>query len=614
MLKLTSILQADSYKMQHRKMYSPNTEVVYSTWTPRKSRMRGVDKVVVFGLQYFIKDYLIDCFNETFFNRPKEEVISEFKRVMKAYSGDDDASHWEALHDLGYLPLRIDALEEGTLCPIRVPMFTIQNTLPEFYWLTNFIETIMSTEIWKPMTSATIALEYRKICEKWAEKTCDNTDHLDFQGHDFSMRGMAGLDSACSSGAGHLLSFKGTDTIPAVLWLEKYYEADSSKELVGCSIPATEHSVAETNIIEIQDILNSDEPYPSEIKAVQDEYMSEIEGFDARKLAELHYMNRLLSVYPSGIFSYVADTYNLWEVLTSILPVLKDKIMARDGKVVIRPDSGDPCDIICGLNSKIANDEACERHTYQTSYKITPIDNKFDFDRDNVDIENPRYSIMNWDYIKNEEGITGEKLTRIEYIEEQGELHTHMLKSLIVEGNQEYAEQRYKGVIELLWDVFGGTVNSKGYKVLDPHIGCIYGDAITLERAEEICRRLESKGFASSNIVFGVGSYTYNMNTRDTFGFALKTTYGKVNGKELLLYKDPITDDGTKKSQKGMVVVLEGSDGELTYVDELDSTLSASGNLLKPVFKNGVLLREYSLSDVRNKLQKSRNVKTSVSV
>lgn len=542
MLKLTSILQADSYKMQHRKMYSPNTEVVYSTWTPRKSRMSGVDKVVVFGLQYFIKDYLIDCFNETFFNRPKEDVISEFKRVMKTYSGDDDASHWEALHDLGYLPLRIDALEEGTLCPIRVPMFTIQNTLPEFYWLTNFIETIMSTEIWKPMTSATIALEYRKICEKWAEKTCDNTDHLDFQGHDFSMRGMAGLDSACSSGAGHLLSFKGTDTIPAVLWLEKYYNADSSKELIGCSIPATEHSVAETNIIEIQDILSKEDKLTfMEMSSLGINDLT-VEGSwvasDTRRAAELLYMNRLLNVYPSGTFSYVADTYNLWEVLTDILPILKDKIMSRDGKVVIRPDSGDPCDIICGLNT----DSRC-------------------------------------------------------------------LSSMAP-----YADQRNKGVIELLWDVFGGTINSKGYKVLDSHIGCIYGDAITLERAEEICRRLESKGFASSNIVFGIGSYTYNMNTRDTFGFALKTTYGKVNGKGLLLYKDPITDDGTKKSQKGMVVVLRDSNWDLTYIDGSDGTLPTPWNLLEPVFENGVLLKECSLSDIKNKLQESRMVKTSVSV
>ena len=531
MLSVPAALNSDFYKQSHFKCYSPHTEVVYSTWTPRKSRMKDVNKVVFFGLQYFIKDYLIDSFNETFFKRPKEEVIAEFKRVMENTIGNADTEHWEALHDLGYLPLKICALPEGTLCPIRVPMFTIENTLPEFYWLTNFIETILSTEIWKPMTSATIALEYRKICEKWAEITCDNTDHIDFQCHDFSMRGMAGADAACSSSAGHLLSFKGTDTIPAVLWLEKYYNADCTKECIATSIPATEHSVAETNIIEIQNMLLSDEKYPEDLHKVLEEFMFDMEGWDTRKLAELIYLDRLLKVYPSGIFSYVADTYNLWEVLTNILPLLKDKIMSRDGKVVIRPDSGDPCDIICGLN---------------TSPKCPSSDDP-------------------------------------------------------------YAYQENRGVIELLWDIFGGTINSKGCRVLDSHIGCIYGDAITLERAEEICRRLESIGFASSNIVFGVGSYTYNMNTRDTFGFALKTTYGRVGGKELLLYKDPITDDGTKKSQKGRVIVHE-EDGVLLYEDELNEHTEKDHvfkplDLLQPVFLDGKILKEYTLESIRKRVR-----------
>ena len=223
--------------------------------------------------------------------------------------------------------------------------------------------------------------------------------------------------------------------------------------------------------------------------------------------------------------------------------------MERDGKVVIRPDSGNPCDIICGLN---------------TVYELK-------------------------DEFKN--NLTDDKQT--------------------------YINERYKGVIELLWDTFGGTINSKGYKVLDPHIGCIYGDAITLERAEEICRRLESKGFASSNIVFGIGSYTYNMNTRDTFGFALKTTYGVVNGKELMLYKDPITDDGTKKSQKGMVSVFRDEYfDELMYRDEYTKKDKEEAiemrkvhptdehyEMLQTVFLNGELVKEYNLQEIRDRLK-----------
>lgn len=567
---IPAALNMDGYKSCHHKCYSPHTEKVYSTWTPRKSRMEGVNKVVFFGLQYFIKDYLIDSFNHTFFNRPKDEVMAEIKRIMKYYNGDINTEHWEALYDLGYLPLKIDALPEGILTPIRCPMFTIENTLPEFYWLTNFIETIMSTEIWKPMTSATIALQYRKICEKWAEKTCDDISHIDFQGHDFSYRGMASQDAGCSSGAGHLLSFKGTDTIPAVLWLEKYYNANCEKELIGCSIPATEHSVAETNIIEIQDILDKERPSLKEIQAlnidinVDEDWINQ----DTRRAAELFYMDRLLQIYPSGIFSYVSDTYNLWSVLTDILPILKDKIMSRDGKVVIRPDSGDPCDIICGLNT---NDKYIRNKKGKLCYN-TIVDNGLAQD------EHPEVDLP-------------------------------------------YIEQQSKGVIELLWDVFGGTINSKGYKVLNEHIGCIYGDAITLERAEEICKRLESKGFASSNIVFGIGSYTYNMNTRDTFGFALKTTYAQVNGKELLLYKDPITDDGTKKSQKGMVSVFRDEMfDEIMYRDEYyqkdkeeaiqmrkDHPNDEHYEMLQTVFLNGKLLKDWSLSEIRNRLKEEMN-------
>lgn len=576
-------LQGDGYKFSHHKQYSPHTEVVYSTWTPRKSRMEGIDKVVFFGLQYFIKDYLIDSFNTTFFNRPKEEVINEFVRVMKAYSGDEDASHWEALHDLGYLPLKICALPEGTLTPIRVPMFTIENTLPEFYWLTNFIETILSTEIWKPMTSATIALQYRKILEKWADKTCDNHDHIDYQAHDFSLRGMVGLNGGASSGAGHLLSFKGTDTVPAVLWLETYYNADNSDSSVGVSIPATEHSVAETNIIEIQEMLEDRKNLALE-HTLTPSFTTEFElgnitKIDLRAQAEVEYFKRLLDVYKSGFFSYVADTYNLWEVCSSILPVLKDKILSRDGRVVIRPDSGDPVDILCGLNTK--------------GYEVGPmIQKEYDLSKDGK-------SLVKYKFIRDDSTDLPKISTEVESID-----------------TSDYAEQRYKGVIELLWDVFGGTINSKGYKVLDPHIGCIYGDAITLERAEQICKRLESKGFASSNVVLGIGSYTYNMNTRDTFGFALKTTYGVVNGKELLLYKDPITDDGTKKSALGRVAVVE-KDGELQLVDGLYQKdwlgyhLSKTGekDVMVDVFKDGKLLVDWTLEEIRDRVKEQTKEK-----
>ena len=512
MENINPLIRCDMYKEQHCDAYNPRTELIYSTFTPRKSRYNGVDKVVVFGLQYLVKKFLIEDFNKNFFSKPKDEVVNSYLRIMNntVHNNGIGKERIEKLHDLGYLPIRIDALEEGTLCPMRVPMLTIQNTLPEFYWLTNFLETLICNTLWLPCTSATTALEYRKILEKWADKTCDDNKHVDFQAHDFSLRSMSSMESGAISGVGHLCSFVGTDTIPAVYYAEKYYNADVENELVGTSVMATEHSVQETNILF----------YDDEDKT-NGEYIN---------------LKTLLERVPSTeILSYVADTYNQWELIRNVLPKLEHEILSREGKLVIRGDSGDPVDIICGTNTR------------------------------DIPVEIP-------------------------------------------EKSKQYIEEIEKGIVELLWETFGGTVNSKGYKVLNPHIGAIYGDGMSLERVEEICRRLESKGFASSNVVLGVGGYSYQYVTRDTFGFALKTTYGVVDGKEILLFKDPITDSGEKKSQKGMVIVTYDKDGNLVYVDELTADTKQkmhSVDLLKPLFKDGKLLRETSLAEIRSKIQDS---------
>jgi nicotinamide phosphoribosyltransferase len=169
----------------------------------------------------------------------------------------------------------------------------------------------------------------------------------------------------------------------------------------------------------------------------------------------------------------------------------------------------------------------------------------------------------------------------------------------------------------LLWDIFGGTINEQGYKVLDPHIGAIYGDSITIDRAEEICKRLEAKGFASTNIVLGIGSFTYQYNTRDTFGFAMKATYVELTrrginpatGKEIVvvepreIFKDPITDDGTKKSAKGLLCVDE-EQGEFFLRDGISWKLE-QGGLLKTIFKDGELINSITLTEIRERLNKS---------
>ncbi|WP_417352575.1 nicotinate phosphoribosyltransferase [Flavobacterium alkalisoli] len=483
---MNPLLLTDGYKVDHRRQYPQGTTMVYSNWTPRKSRIQGVDEVVFFGLQYFIKKYVIEDFNLHFFGRPKDEVVKKYARRINNYLGENQVgtAHIEALHDLGYIPMVFKALPEGASVPLRVPMFTMYNTLPEFFWLTNYFETLLSAVVWLPCNSATIAREYRKILDRYAAETSVAEEFVNWQGHDFSMRGMGGVEAAVTSAAGHLLSFTGTDTIPAIDFLEEYYNADSDKELIGGSVAATEHSVM---------------------------CMGTNEG-------EYETFKRLIcEVYPKGIVSIVSDTWDLWKVLQEYLPSLKNEIESREGRVVVRPDSGDPADILCG----------------------------------------------------NPEGKT---------------------------------EAERKGVVELLWDIFGGVVNHKGYKELIPQIGAIYGDSITLERATNICERLKQKGFASTNVVLGIGSFTYQYNTRDTFGFAMKATYGEVKGEGREIFKDPITDDGTKKSAKGLMKI-DLVNGRYILRDQVSREEEKTGEL-KEVFRDGKLLKENTLVEIRERVKK----------
>ncbi len=441
-------------------------------------------EVINFGLQRFIQKYLVEFFNENFFSKDINEIVSEYEEILLATLGVAPGNqHIRDLHELGYLPLAIYALPEGTPTPLRVPMVTVRNTDNRFFWLTNYIETLMSCELWGPSTVATLAWEYKKVLSAYALKTVGNLDFVPFQGHDFSMRGMGCLEHAALLGMGHLLSFVGTDTIPAIQEVMNYYP-DSQPGLIGTSIPATEHSI-------------------------QCAYGDDMEYFD--KL--------ITKVHPAGFVSIVSDGYDFWDVVGRVLPTLKDKIMARDGKVVIRPDSGDPVKIICG-------DAA----------------GKTDLER--------------------------------------------------------------KGAVEALWDIFGGTVSDQGYKILDSHIGLIYGDAITLDRCKQICQKLKDKGFASINCVFGIGSYSYYYNTRDTFGFAMKATLVRINGEEIQIQKNPKTDDGTKISAKGAVVVKRDHDGVLQYKDELSlmKAVCEPGNELQIVFHNGDTPNKQSLAEIRTRL------------
>jgi nicotinamide phosphoribosyltransferase len=504
---MNPLFLTDGYKTGHNKMYPEGTTLVYSNFTPRSNRYapKGCDHVVSFG-QQMVMQQIHEAFQKDFFSQPKEVVCGQMREELSMYLGMDyDVTHFEKLHDLGYLPIAVKALPEGTMIPIKVPVLTIYNTHPDFYWLTNYLETILSNLLWKPMTSATIAHQYRKVLTGWMRKTDpSNAWFIDWQGHDFSMRGMDSAEAVISSGLGHLTSFSGSDSLPAIYGARKYYGAEG---FVAGSVPATEHSVMAAG----------------------------------GKEDEVATFLRLLGMYPKGILSVVSDTWNIWDVCTKHIVTLKEEILARDGKLVIRPDSGDPVDILCGEQ------------------------------------------IISRDY-----------------------------RDVVENAQLDLAHPKYKGVIELLWDAFGGTVNEQGFKVLDSHIGAIYGDSITIDRANEICERLAAKGFASTNVVLGIGSFTYQYNTRDTFGFAMKATYVEIihsaesgspasatEGREI--FKDPITDDGTKKSATGLLCVEE-HDGKIGLYDKVQWATEKTG-LLQEIYLNGEFHNTIDLATIRQRVQ-----------
>jgi len=512
-MHIRPITATDFYKIGHYQMYSPGTTKIYSNFTPRDDKhalsAMGEDfdhKVVFFGLQGICQWLLIDLWNKEFFDQPKNKVINHYANRIKTSLGVDtvDTSHIESLHDLGYLPIVIKALPEGSRVNVKIPLFTITNTLPQFFWLTNYLETQISSEIWKSVTSATTAYEFRKLFIKYAEKTGAPEDFVPFQGHDFSMRGMSNIYDAAISGAAHLTSFYGTDTIPGIDYLEDYYGGSNS--FIGGSVVATEHSVMCGNIISsvVKDVIHHHE-------------------------AETNLVRKLITeLFPTGIVSIVSDSFDYWHAITDGAIANRDIIMNRDGKVVFRPDSGDPVKIIVG------DQEA-----------------------------NP--------------------------------------------GSPEY-----KGSVECLWDIFGGIVSDKGYKVLDSHVGLIYGDSINLKRARQILEGLEAKGFASSNIVFGIGSYTYNHVTRDTYGCAIKATYTEINGVPYNIYKDPKTDNGVKKSAKGLLRVEKEGNNFVLY-DQQTPQQEMQGEL-KEVFRDGKMMRFQSIDEIRKNLWFSNDPQIEVEI
>lgn len=484
----------DFYKTGHYRQYPEGTEYIYSNITARSDRLANMlpdfdHKVVVAGIAGTIQWLVKDLWDQTFFQKDRGSVLLRYGRRMSTSLGEGavGTEHFAALHDLGYLPIRIKALPEGSRVNLRVPFLTIENTLPEFYWVTNYIESALSAELWKVVNNATIAYEYRRLLDRYASLTGTPLSFVDFQAHDFSLRGVGGVHDSAAHGIGHLFSFRGSDNIPSIDFLEEYYNAEG--DFIASGVPATEHSVMCVG------------------------------GQDT----ELETYRRLIrDVYPSGIVSIVSDTWDYWNVLTNIASQLKEEILNRQpdslglAKVVFRPDSGDPERILCG------------------------------------------------------------------------------------DPDAEPGSPAAKGSLQLLWELFGGTVNEAGFRELNPRVGLIYGDSITLTRAQSILENMYANKWASGNVVFGIGSFSYQFHTRDTFGIAMKTTWAQVNGQPVEVMKDPITDRGTKKSAKGLLRVEREGENFVLY-EQQNREQEQSGEL-QTVFENGKVTCEETLGKIRQRL------------
>ena len=500
MIQYNPLLCLDFYKTCHAEQYPKQLTKMVSYYTPRMSRLSDTQKITMFGLQAFVGEYLIDAFNIFFFSRNVDEVVAEYKRLLGATIGTDGVGEerLRALHAVGYLPLEIRALPEGVRSNIKVPQIEISNTLPEFVWLVNSIETMLSCTMWHTQVSAEVGYRYRQIVNRYADLTCDDSVVRAKLLGDFSMRGQESVESATKSSAAFCLSFLNTATVPAILWLEKHYDCDVEKEPVAFGALSTEHSVMCSNFA--------------------------VDGDERTHLKRL-----LTEIYPDSSFSVVSDSYDYWNLVENILPTLREEILAHNGCISIRGDSGDPVEVVT-----------------QTVFK--------------------------------------------------------------------------------LWDIFGGSVNSKGYKVLDPHVKALYGDSITPQRCEAIYEVLATEGFAANNVALGAGSFSmqcletieehptpdgssfkmvkaYAPYTRDTFGIAVKATYAEdADGNPIMIFKNPKTDAGNfKKSQRGCCRVAE-KDGEYSYEDGLTWKQAQQNNALITVFKNGSMTKRYSLSEVRNNL------------
>ena len=295
------ILNSDPYKYSQYSQYPDKTQIVYSYI---ESRGGKYDETVYFGLQMFLKEYLE--------NPITMEMIDEAEAVITAHGLPFYREGWEYIlkeHD-GRLPVIIRGADEGSIIPTRNVLVDIHNTDPKCWWLTSFLETAMLRAIWYPTTVATNSYHSKKIILNALKRTGDPS-LIDFKLHDFGARGVSSLESAGIGGLGHLVNFMGTDTVEALLYARRYY---NTNDMVGFSIPASEHSTITSWGRE-----NEEDAY--------------------RNMLKKHGKK-------DGLLACVSDSYDIYKACEMWGTVLKEDVLKSGATLVVRPDSGDPAEVV----------------------------------------------------------------------------------------------------------------------------------------------------------------------------------------------------------------------------------------------------------------------------
>jgi nicotinamide phosphoribosyltransferase len=471
------LLLTDSYKPTHWKQIPKGTSILRSYLESRGGKF---DNTLFFGLQILIKKYLTG--KVVTLNKINRAKLFWDAHLGPGHFNMDGWMHILDKHD-GRLPVVIKAVPEGTSIPTGNVLLTIENTDPEVPWLTNYLETLI-LQIWYPITVGTLSREVKKVLAKYLVKTTTHTEEvvraiLNFMLHDFGFRGSSSVESAGIGAAAHIINFRGTDTVEGILLAQEYY---NTLEMLAFSIPASEHST----------ITSWTEPF--EVKAFEN----------------------MLDQFPTGLVACVSDSYDIIRACRDHWgTTLRDKILNRDGRLVIRPDSGDPV-------------------------------------------------------------------------------------------------QTLKMIFNILWEKFGGTINEKGFKVLDPHVRVIQGDGVNYESIIDILDMMVEEKFSVENIAFGMGGALLQKVDRDTQKFAIKCSSIVVNGEEVDVQKNPIeiNEKGErvqsfKKSKSGQLKLVHTFD-PYNNSDEYETVQHCkdfSNDFLVKVFEDGELLVDYNFQEVRDRAE-----------